>query len=259
MRNQASARQRMIRRRLRRAILTGLGIIIVGLAAFGGYTFANSTFFDLMEIRLYGNVAVDRDELIQLTGLRIGANMLLIYPGQVRQSVLSHPFVRTASVTRSLPNRIDIEITERSPFVLVYSESRFLILDDEGYCMMEVSDQVAESWNLPRIRASHWAALIEPGERSRDEGVLAGLELIQQLDPFFMKNILEIYTPSAERLTLINNDGLPVLFGPPVDLERKLHHYEQLLIRNRDTINASTINYIDIRFDTQPTISWRNI
>ncbi|MDR0469224.1 MAG: FtsQ-type POTRA domain-containing protein [Peptococcaceae bacterium] len=249
--------QRLRRRRLKRALLAIVGILLIYSAGYAGYTFAHSPFFDLNEIRVQGNAIVHRDELVALSGLRIGVNLLSVSTEQAEEGIRSQPYIKDAVVTRSFPNRVDVRVSERTPIALISGGGRYLILDENGHCLLEVGLAGAESWRLPSIRCSDEAAAIGPGDQTDDEGVLAALTLIKKLDPFFLENILEFEAFSAERLAVINTDGLPVYFGLPEDLDRKLQDYEDVLIRNREKCNAATLNYVDIRYDTQITLNWK--
>ena len=252
-----NAMQRLRLRRLKRTLATVLGLLMIGAAGYGGYYFANSPVFNLNEIRIEGNRIVSRDELIALSGLELGANLLKVSPEQAAAGIRTQPYVKEVSVTRSFPNKVDIRISERMPMALINGDGRYLVLDEGGQCLTEVGLAGAESWRLPSIRCSVEAAALAPGEKSDDKGVQAALALIKKLDPFFMENILEFDAPSAERLAVINMDGLQVYFGPPEDLDRKLQYYEDLLIKNREKCNAQTLNYVDIRYDTQITLNWK--
>jgi cell division protein FtsQ len=230
-------------------------LLFIFLAGFGGYSLANSSFFDLKEMTVEGNAVLSREEVIQLSGLRIGANLLKVSRQQAEAGILAQPYVKEAKISRSLPDKVNIRIVERSPMALISGVGRYLVLDEEGYCLLEVGLAAAESWTLPSIRCTAEAMLLEPGDKSEDEGVLAALALIRELDPFFLENILEFDAPSAEKLAVINIDGLPVYFGPPDNLERKLQFYEELLIKNKEQCNVHTLNYVDLRYDTQPILS----
>ena len=252
-----SAIYRLRVRRLKRAFFTGLGVILIASAGYTGYALANSSFFELEEIKVEGNNTIARDELVALSGLRIGDNLLKVSCDRAARGVASQPYIKDADVTRVLPNRIEIKVSERTPIALISAEGRHLVLDENGYCLIEVGPVAAESWTLPSIRCSSEGMSLSPGEQSEDKGIMAALTLIKKLDPFFLENILEFDAPSAEKLAVINNDGLPVYFGLPEDLDRKLQNYEELLIKNREKCNADTLNYVDIRYDTQITLNWK--
>jgi len=232
-----------------------VSILILYLAGLAGHTLANSSFFDLAEITVEGYTTVSRDEIVALSGLRIGANILKVSRKQAEANILSQPYIKEANVTYVFPAKVEIRIVERTPLAMISADERYLILDKNGYCLREISLATAESIELPGIRCSSGAVLLRPGEQSEDKGVQAALALINKLDPLFMGNILEFYAPSAEKLMIINKDGLPVYFGPPEDLDRKLQNYEELLIKNAEKCNAQTLEYVDLRYDTQITLS----
>jgi cell division protein FtsQ len=237
--------------------MTLIGILFLAFALFAGYggnALANSAFFDLREIRFEGSQALTRDELLALSGLRIGANLLRISKDEVTERILAHPYIKTVEARRILPDKILIAVTERQPAALISYGQRHLALDDEGSCLAELDLAAAESWAMPRIRCGPAAIQLLPGEKTEDEGVLAAITLVGRLDPFFLENILEIDAPSAWELTVIHLDGLPVHFGPPENLPQKLQYYEDLLIKNKDECNANLLEYVDLRYDTQPII-----
>ena len=244
-------------RRIKRALVSAAGLILIALAGFAGYSFADSPFFDIGEINISGQTTVSRDEIIAISGLKLGTNILRYKSTQLARRIQTQPFIRTAHVARVFPNRIDIKVVERVPMTIISADDRYLILDEYGYCLSEVSPSTAESWSLPGIRCCSEAMDLRPGEQSRDKGVLAALTLIDKLDPFFLENILEIDAPTAEKLAVINTDGLYIYFGQPEDLGRKLQNYEELLIKNAEKCNADTLEYVDLRYDTQITLKWK--
>ena len=244
-------------RRIKSTLYTALALLFVVLAGYGGYTLANAPLFDITEIRVGGNETISKDEIVVSSGLRIGSNLLKYSPDQVEEDLLSHPYIKTAAVSRLLPNKVNIKVSERRPMAIISAEERFLVLDDSGYCLAEVGQITAESRALPFIRCGAKAMQLLPGEKTEDKGVLAALALIKRLDPFFMECILEFEAPSAEKIAVINLDGLRVYFGQPEDLDRKLQHYEELLIKNAENCNANTVEYVDLRYDTQPTLKWK--
>ena len=254
---QSSAMHRLRIRRIKRAITTVFGIALCALAGFAGYTFANSSFFDISEIAITGNRTVSRDEIISLAKIRYGTNILRCSGSQVAQRLKVQPYIESAEVSRVFPSKIEIRVKERTPMALINADDRYFILDENGYCLTEVGVATAESWVLPGIRCNPRVASLTPGERSDDTGAQAALSLIKRLDPYFIENIYEIDAPSAEKLSLVNREGLRVFFGQAEDLDRKLRDYEDVLIKNAEICNADTLEYVDLRYDTQVTLKWK--
>ena len=254
---EVTARKRLRRRRLARVLFTGLGLILIVLAGIAGYALANSSLFDLREIRIEGNLAVPREELLVLSGLRLGTNLLRVSPAEAKAQLLTQPYIKEVEVRRRFPSEMSIKVVERAPMVLVSYDTQSLILDSEGICLENGNKAaaMAASWvQTPAIKSNFAAIQMKPGDKTEDEGILAAIALLKQLDAYFMENILEIDAASAWTLSVINLDGLTVYFGPPENLAQKLQNYEDLLIKNREECNADTLEYVDLRYDTQPII-----
>ena len=252
-----SAMQRLRLRRIKRAFISMLGVVMIILAGFAGYSFANSAFFDINEIVVVGNETVSRDEVIVIAGIRYGTNILKYSSRTIAERLKAQPYVETAVVYRFIPKKVEIRIRERTPMALISADDKHFILDANGYCLSEVGVATAESWALPGIRCGPRVARLNPGERVDDKGALAALSWIRQLDPYFMENIYEFDAPSAEKLSVINREGLRVYLGQPEDLDRKLQNYEDILIKNAGSCNADTLEYVDLRYDTQITLKWK--
>jgi cell division protein FtsQ len=120
---------------VKRALTAGVTFLFLYFAGFAGYLLANSSFFDLTEIKLKGNAVVSRDEIIALSGLRIGANILRISRSQALAGILSHPYIKETSISRRFPDKLEIMVSERSPMAMIHAEGRYLILDGDGYCL----------------------------------------------------------------------------------------------------------------------------
>jgi len=252
-----SAMRRLRLRRLKRALISVFGVFLMITSGFAGYSFANSSFFDISEVAVTGNKAVDRESILALSGIRYGTNITRYSGSGISALLKTHPYIERAEVTRVFPRRIEIKISERVPMALVNSEDKHYLLDANGYCLAEVGIAVAESWSLPGIRRPSDAQRLFPGERATDPGTQAALSLIKQLDPYFLENIYEIDAPSAEKLSVLNREGLRVYFGQAEDLDRKLQNYEELLIKNAERCNADTLEYVDLRYNTQITLKWK--
>jgi cell division protein FtsQ len=234
--------------------MTGLSLIMIFIAGMGGYALSNSTWFNLREIVIEGNQVILADDLKTLSSVRMGTNILKLSPKNIAENVSGHPFVKTAVVKRLFPNRLRLIITERSPLIIAQNADMYLAIDEVGYCLESLSMMGADKTKLPRVLAGEDILLLKPGDQTKDPGVLAALALIKQLDPFFMENIREFQAMTAWDLTLITRDGLPVYFGPPDKLAEKLQYYEEILVKNSVECNGNTLEYVDLRYDSQPVI-----
>jgi cell division protein FtsQ len=84
------------------------------------------------QVELTGNHIVSRDAVLQQF-TRDRSRSVLLIPLDTRRSELEQlPWVESASVQRVLPNRLRIDITERSPIAFVRNGNQLALIDAQG-------------------------------------------------------------------------------------------------------------------------------
>ena len=84
------------------------------------------------QVELSGNHVVNRDAVLQQFARDRGHSVLSI-PLDARRSALEElPWVESASVQRILPNRIRVEITERTPIAFLRNGTELALIDAHG-------------------------------------------------------------------------------------------------------------------------------
>lgn len=87
------------------------------------------------------------DEVISLSGVQNGDNLLRLSLVDVRKKILEHPNIREAAVMRRLPNVLRIEIKEREPLAQISIGKNYLV-DGEG-ALLTWNDKFAlREWPL---------------------------------------------------------------------------------------------------------------
>ena len=84
------------------------------------------------DIEISGLQNVGRGQIMEVMGGDIGRNIFFIPLAQRKAQLEQIPWVRSASVMRFIPNRLKIEIHERSPVAFARVGSRILLTDDVG-------------------------------------------------------------------------------------------------------------------------------
>lgn len=82
-------------------------------------------------IHVEGFRGIDSEDVVRMSGIRIGQPLLRIDLKEVRGRVIRHPVVRDAAVVRELPDTIRIAIEERTPAAVVMDRD-FSFVDMEG-------------------------------------------------------------------------------------------------------------------------------
>jgi cell division protein FtsQ len=84
------------------------------------------------QIQVTGNHNVDRDSVLEIFALDRGKSVLRIPLNRRRQLIEEIPWVEQAVVRRSLPNHLEIEITERTPVAFLRDGNDLSLLDAHG-------------------------------------------------------------------------------------------------------------------------------
>ena len=110
----ASRLVRVLRsRRLHLGIAGLLFSAVLVLGAYRGYRYLyHSPHFGLKHVEISPTYHVDRETIIAMAQLAHGQNLFGISPSQVRSRLLRHPWIRSVTVSRTLPDTLHIEISE---------------------------------------------------------------------------------------------------------------------------------------------------
>ncbi len=100
-------------------------LLIVAALVFG-----LSVFFRVNRITVSGNEQYTEEEIIEASGIQQGDNLFFINRGAAVARINNRlPYVEYAYITRSLPNRLSIQIVESDAIAVVPSESGLWIID----------------------------------------------------------------------------------------------------------------------------------
>ncbi|HLH09621.1 MAG TPA: FtsQ-type POTRA domain-containing protein [Terriglobales bacterium] len=99
-------------------------------------------------IEISGNQNVTHRQVMEVMGADIGRNVFFI-PLEQRQKQLEEiSWVETAAVARLLPNRMKVEIRERTPVAFVQFGSRISLIDRYGV-IMEMPNGAGKKYSFP--------------------------------------------------------------------------------------------------------------
>ena len=85
--------------------------------------------FAVAEVHVQGNQRAQLATLAPLTGVKRGSNIFLIDTDAARQRLEGHPWIRRASVSTELPQRLRVVVDEHVPEALVSLNGLYLVSD----------------------------------------------------------------------------------------------------------------------------------
>ena len=247
-----SKRKKKKQMNLRAVIGASLSCLMLVLAVLS-HNWSKFTGLNLLEeIEIKGAIIIPaddyRDALVPVLGTSINAldtrNMSLLLE--------SHPFVHAARISKTFPNKVVVEITERDPVALL-NMNPVLFIDEEGVVLPDlgnVSDDI-----IPIMSGFNTAHELYPiGHQTVSQKVLESVELIDYIIeyyPHLYDNLSEITLNSNDEFVLIlANYPTKVILGTERFQEKIqiLNSFEQALPKQEGLHHFSTL---DLRYNRQ--------
>ena len=210
-------------------------MVLVGLSLtlMVGYLVALSApFFRLEDISIYGNRRVSQLELLKQGGLEDKVNILALNLSDVKRKLEAVPWVKSVHLRRELPNKLSIQVEERTPISLVLFSQGLFFLDEEGIPFKKVERQETSSLPvLTGLQKNHW-----PGTGRLDPKILQELVTLKTLlsqgkDPLYPDKLSEIhYDPDCGYSLYTLDRGVRISLGQE-DLKARLNRLEKVWTR----------------------------
>lgn len=109
-----------------------LKFCILCLLCGGAYYFLNSSYLNVMEIKITGNEYYTKAQIIQLSQIATGKNMFEFNRKDVRDRLLEDPYIKNVKIKRIPMGTIRIDIVERREYAAVPYGENYVLLDNEG-------------------------------------------------------------------------------------------------------------------------------
>jgi hypothetical protein len=213
----------------------------------------NSPALAARRVLLSGNKHLTRQQVVERAGLRRAPSMLLLTTDQAQTHLRSDPYVRSASVRTTLPDKVEIELVEWEPLAVLSRAGGLYLLNAEGSVLgLAPTGRAATGPGLAHVALS-WDS---PGPVRVGQSVLRG-RLVQDLDRMqaafpaaYGLTITGFTLDSNEKLTAVCGLGPRILFGQmatdeQVDsLESKLAALKSL--RAGVDLAGSKLDYINL-------------
>jgi len=185
-----------------------------------------------------GNHFLSEGEVRALLGPAVGENILGLDIEDLKARLRSSAWVADATVRRTLPNTIRVEIVERVPLALAEADGLYL-MDAEG-TLIEVYGPRTAGFNLPIVRGLRGTT----GEARRDRAQRAGA-LLDDLGELAAE-ISEVEVEgSGDMRVVLRGAGEVLKMGAP-PYRKKLMTF--LGLRSELLLRAPRAEYFDLRF-----------
>jgi cell division protein FtsQ len=192
-----------------RLLWAAVAVVILGVAAVaaaGLYEYGERSWRFRIEssdnIEVTGMQNVTKAQIMEVMGADIGRNIFFVPLSQQKTQLEQIPWVDSASVMRFVPNRLKVEIHERTPVAFARVGPRIFLIDAGG-TLMELPQK--HKYSFPVILG------MNPGEplSTRLPRMKAYNELVQELDSGgarYSQDLSEVDLSDLENLKVRVND-----------------------------------------------------
>jgi cell division protein FtsQ len=207
--------------RLRRRIGGGIGdfagavgllfsVAVICLLFVYAYSCLLSTsVFKVKEVSVRGLKELTEKEILTLAAIPPQQNLLAINTEALVKRLSANPWVKNVYVGRELPDRLVLEVRERSPVAMVKRASDLYLMDNEGFAFKRVSrgDEV----DLPLL------AGIDGKEKEKSRIFLNTLNMLKTVSASgkfnYLGAISEVNVDDVFGLSVLTDTGLYLKLG----------------------------------------------
>jgi cell division protein FtsQ len=211
-----------------------------------GDVVAQARMLQIDRVVVRGNARLSTGEVLALlNGLR-GENLVWTDLGAWRRRLLASPWVRDASLRRSLPSTIEVIVAEREPIGISRVNGALYLVDERGAMIDDYGPQYADL-DLPVIDGlapPHAPAAVAEDPRAE---LAARLLVAVRAQPAVLKRISQVDVRDAHNAAVILTGDPAIVYVGEERFLQRLASYLDLASALRDRV--ASIDYVDLRFD----------
>ena len=228
-------------------------VLIVAVIAAVGYVIYGAV-FRVRSVTVEGIRAISQEEVIRLSGISMGMNIFSINDEQVEAGIESNRYLSFVCVDKQLPDKVIVQVRERTPATLVTYCGIAYTLDNRGMVLEESQNTgvkpdhlvTVSGLNIRRCMVGETVQLHSDRQMGVYTELLVELKVMSALD-----EVSELDLSDMDNLFLVSRDGYTVRLGNTDSLHAKL----RAMILTRDHLNATGHigGTIDVSTPVNPT------
>lgn len=215
------------RRKKRKAILIMFFILV---AIIGLYTYLlKSETFKIKEIEIIGNKQLTQENIYEISKLKLGDSIFSVPNIVEKVKLKQNGYIEDAKIRKKYPNKLEIEITERTRKFQIQTETgNYIYIDGQGY-LLEVSQEKLElvtiiGMNITEtdLEENH---RLENDDLDRMENILQIQEEAKNIE--ILEKITQIQI--KDEYIIMLNDGIDINLGNATNLKNRMYYVKAIL------------------------------
>lgn len=214
-----------------------------------------STLFQVRRIVVRGNTTIPGQDIVRLSGLKVGQNSLTIDDEEVMRKIESNRYLRCTLVDVQWDS-VTIHIKERVPAVWINHNGMSVLMDNRGYVLEESLTSYSSYDNLVKVigldvrrtALGQTISLNSPTQLETYTQILVELKAMKGLDM-----LSELDMTSMDSIYLATRDGFYVRLGSEDSIHEKLRAF--MITRDKVIEMGYSSGTIDVTDPGRPTYS----
>jgi cell division septal protein FtsQ len=251
----SSRKRRNIKRKFILFVKITAILLLLGALVFGFNYLYNSKYFKIKSVIVAGNSHYSSEQIKKVADVAIGANIFEINKKSIEDKLAADlTWINSISLRKVFPDKIEISITERKPYIRLVYGGKYFILDKEAVVLDEISGDQASLYSGYLLVKNGIKFYPEIGEKIAKKSILSAGEIYDALDVELKKIVKESYISSgaSSDIILITFDDKQIIFGTSDKIIDKNAILRQILIQIYE--NKITYSVIDLRNIENPVI-----
>lgn len=198
-------------------------IIMIFLLSVVLVTMSYTVLFNIKTIKISENSILKNDEVIKVSGVSVGDNLLRIKTKRIEQKILNHSiYLDTADVKRKFPSTLDINLKFASATYGVNYEGMYYFFSSKGR-LIEISKtnthtDIATFWgvDLNKMKKGEY---LKPTEKNELETAML---LKKAIDGSGIEKIQAVDLRDVANIKLYHGTKIEIILGNLNDIDYKL-------------------------------------
>ncbi|MBN1858925.1 FtsQ-type POTRA domain-containing protein [Candidatus Bipolaricaulota bacterium] len=208
--------------------------------------------FDIRNLRVLGNETVPTVQVAELVGVKAGENLLRLSLSRIESLLLKDPRIQNATVRRSLPHTLVVQVEERRPIAGCSHPLGGWCLVGDDAVILGTSDELPEG--LVVIAGVSWDGDPAPGAKAMDAWTAFAMALISDANSAGAEiQSVDFSDPTCVIAT--RRRGTTIALGEPDQLESSFRALMSLL----DEVDADDYQSIDLSRGGEATLVPREV
>lgn len=225
---------------------------LILLSAVAALAMSQSAYFTVRHPVLRGLSRLTADEVLAVAGVTTPVNIFRLDPNKLQTRLRAYPPLEEVSVTRRLPNRLEIRLAERRPIGATAYGRHLLLFDRKGIPFAVQKGQPSPP--VPLITGLA-PVPIRLGEPTSSEEIQLATRLLANLKADVLREIAEVQIGRAQSLSIILVSGVRVQLGDDTMLARKLAVMSSIL--SETDKRQWSLGSVDLRVPDDPVVKLR--